>query len=512
MMSSAFMPFDDRGDDLVGGVLLDVVTGVVEQGGSMVLELLLPSAALGCAERDVLRALHQQRRAVVHRLQSPLDFGEERSAADDFAREHVGTARGTTVSVVRDDGSAPLRRNRSFVLLWSSHSVSLVGSQVTVLALPLIAAITVGASAWQMGVLVACGRAPYLFVGLPAGVWIDRLPRRQVCLVCAIGQALMLSVVPLADALGLLTFALLSAVAFVTGAFAVFADIAMLSLVPMVVPPGRLTTGQAAMEASQSVSQVAGPALAGWLVQLLTAPLAVLADALSFVFAASVMARIRIAEQSRHDADRSSMWRQIMSGAGAVFGHRVLRYVTLCTTTHILFFNAFTAVFVLYLVHDLELNPSAVGAVLAAGAVGGLGGTMVAVRLSAYIGFGRTMAAAIAVAGLSSALVVVTRTASSVACAQVLMWFALQIYNVLQVPVRYALTPEVMHGRVNATIRTTVWGMAPLGALLGGTAGNLVGLGTTLVVSGVGAALASCWLIAARITRVHDLEEVISYQ
>lgn len=164
------------------------------------------------------------------------------------------------------------------MLLWSGHSVSLVGSQVTILALPLIAVITLGASAWQMGVLVAYGRAPYLFVGLPAGVWIDRLPRRQVCLVCAIGQALTLSVVPLADAMGLLTFALLSAVAFVTGAFAVFADIAMLSLVPMVVPRGRLTAGQAAMEASQSVSQVAGPALAGWLVQLLTAPLAVLAD------------------------------------------------------------------------------------------------------------------------------------------------------------------------------------------------------------------------------------------
>lgn len=401
------------------------------------------------------------------------------------------------------------------MLLWSGHSVSLVGSQVTILALPLIAVITLGASAWQMGVLVAYGRAPYLFVGLPAGVWIDRLPRRQVCLVCAIGQALTLSVVPLADAMGLLTFALLSAVAFVTGAFAVFADIAMLSLVPMVVPRGRLTTGQAAMEASQSVSQVAGPALAGWLVQLLTAPLAVLADALSFVIAASAMARIRIAEQPRHEADRSSMWRQIMSGAGAVFGHRVLRYVTLCTTTHILFFNAFTAVFVLYLVHDLELTPSTVGAVLAAGAVGGLGGTMVAARLSAYIGLGRTMAAAIVVAGLSSALVVVARSVSSVvvvAGAQVLMWFTLQIYNVVQVPVRYALTPEIMHGRVNATIRTTVWGMAPLGALLGGTAGNLVGLRTTLVVSGVGAALASCWLIAARITRIRDLEDAISYQ
>ncbi|MFG1791136.1 MFS transporter [Nocardia sp. NPDC049149] len=402
------------------------------------------------------------------------------------------------------------------MLLWSGHSVSLIGSQVTVLALPLVAAITLGASAWEMGVLVACGRAPYLVLGLPAGVWIDRWPRRKVFMVCALGQAVTLAMVPLAGTADLLSLALLAVVAFVAGAFAVFADIATLSLVPMVVPRDQLTSSQGALETSQSVSQIAGPALAGWLVQVLTAPLAILADAVSFLVAAITMGRIRIQEPSAGKEPGAGMIHQIMAGAGAVFGHRVLRYVTLCTTTHILFFNAFTAVFVLYLVRDLGMSPSVVGAALSAGAVGGVIGSIAAARLSARIGMGRTMTGAIVVAGTGSALVVVARDSSVasvalVAGTQVLMWCALQIYNVLQVPVRYAVTPAAMHGRVNATVRTTVWGTAPLGALIGGLAGNLVGLPTTLIVSGVGAALAAVWLIGTRVTRIDNLDAAMEF-
>ncbi len=398
------------------------------------------------------------------------------------------------------------------MLLWSGQSISLIGSQVTVLALPLVAALTLGANAWQMGVLTACGRAPYLVLGLPAGVWVDRLPRRKVFIACAFGQAATLASIPVAAGLGLLSLALLSVVAFTAGAFAVFADIATLSLVPMVVPRTQLTTGQGALETSQSAAQIAGPALAGWLVQALTAPLAILADAASFLISALAVANIRTQEVRRDpDAVPQRMIRQIIAGARAVFGHRVLRNVTLCTTTHIVCFNAYTAVFVLYLVRDLHLSPAVVGAALSAGAVGGLIGSVAAVHVGARLGLGRTMATAIVATGLASATAAAAgrlpvSAIAVVATAQLLMWFALQIYNVLQVPIRYAVTPEAMHGRVNATIRTTVWGIAPLGALIGGTAGNLIGLRTTLVASGIGAALAALWLIATRTTAIRDLD------
>ncbi|SDD67255.1 Transmembrane secretion effector [Actinokineospora iranica] len=399
--------------------------------------------------------------------------------------------------------SVPLRRNRSFVLLWAGQSVSLVGSQVTVVALPLVAVVTLGAGAWEMGVLAACGRVPYLLFGLPAGVWVDRLPRKRVLVVCGVGQAVALGVVPAAAVGGVLSLGLLAGVAFVAGVFAVFADIAALALVPLVVPRAQLTAGQGALEVGQSVSQVSGPAVAGWLVQALSAPVAIVADALSFLVSAVTAGGIRVPESAGRAVERDSMARQIAAGARAVFGKRVLRHVTLCTATHIFFYNAFTAVLVLYLVRDLALSPSVLGATLSAGAVGGLAGSAVAARLGARFGSGPTMAAAIVVAGAASCLVVaaggaVAASVAVVAGSQALMWFAMQVYNVLQVPVRYALTPDHLHGRVNATIRTTVWGLAPLGALAGGLAGDALGVRVSLLGAGIGAAMAALWLVLGR--------------
>jgi MFS family permease len=367
-------------------------------------------------------------------------------------------------------------------------------------ALPLVA-VALGAGAWDMGVLAACGRLPYLIFGLPAGVWVDRLPRRRVLMVCGAGQAVTLGLVPAAAWADLLSFQLLVTVAFVTGTLAAFADIAALALVPVVVPGSRLISAQGALETSQSGAQIAGPALAGWLVQALSAPVAILVDAVSFLLSTGTVAAIEVHEPTRHKADRPTMRRQIADGARAVFGQRILRYVTLCTTTHIFFFNAFTAVLVLFLSRDLGMTPSVLGATLAAGAVGGLVGSITAARIGRAFRPSRVMAAAIMLAGAGSALVALAGpSVAVVAGAQALMWFALQVYNVLQVPLRYALTPPAIHGTVNATIRTTVWGTAPFGALTGGVLGDTIGLRATVIVSGVGAVCAALWLILTRFT------------
>jgi MFS family permease len=381
-----------------------------------------------------------------------------------------------------------LWRNGSFALLWTGHTVSLVGSQVTVIAVPLIAAFTLGAGPWEIGVVTACGRLPYLVFGLPAGVWADRLPRRAVAAVCAVGQALALGVVPVAAAVGVLSVPLLAAVAFVAGAFAVVGDIAGLALVPMVVPREQLTRAQGAVEVGQATAQIAGPALGGWLVGAITAAGALLADAATFLVAALTLVRLRVVgEQPRATG---GVW----DGVRAVFGHHALRRVTLCTATHVFWFNAFTVVVLLYLVSERNLTAAQAGLTLSVGAVGGLVGALVAARLGERWGRRRTMAAAILVTGGGQALVVVEPfTAVAV------MWFALQIYNVHQVPVRYEATPTALHGRVNATIRTAVWGTAPAGALVGGLLGQVVGLGATLVVSGLGAAAACLWLVRARV-------------
>ncbi|MBB5803997.1 MFS family permease [Saccharothrix ecbatanensis] len=382
----------------------------------------------------------------------------------------------------------PLWRNGSFALLWTGHTVSLVGSQVTVIAVPLIAAFTLGAGPWEIGVVTACGRLPYLVFGLPAGVWADRLPRRAVAAACAVGQAVALGVVPVAAAVGVLSVPLLAAVAFVAGAFAVVGDIAGLALVPMVVPREQLTRAQGAVEVGQATAQIAGPALGGWLVGAITAAGALLADAATFLVAALTLVRLRVVgEQPRATG---GVW----DGVRAVFGHHALRRVTLCTATHVFWFNAFTVVVLLYLVSERNLTAAQAGLTLSVGAVGGLVGALVAARLGERWGRRRTMVAAILVTGGGQALVVVEPF-----MAVAVMWFALQIYNVHQVPVRYEATPTALHGRVNATIRTAVWGTAPAGALVGGLLGQVVGLGATLVVSGLGAAAACLWLVRARV-------------
>jgi MFS family permease len=383
----------------------------------------------------------------------------------------------------------PLGRNRSFLVWWAGQSVSLVGSQVTVVAVPLVAALALGAGAWEIGVVTACGRLPYLVFGLPAGVWADRLPRRAVAGVCAVGQAVSLGVVPVAAGLDVLSVGLLAAVAAVAGTFAVFGDIAGLALVPMVVPAGQLTRAQGVVEVGQATAQVAGPALGGWLVGAVTAAGAVLADAASFLVAAVTLLWVRVAERPQAGA---GMW----AGVRAVFGHRGLRRVTLCTATQVFWFNAFTVVVLLHLVSALGLSAAQAGLTLSVGAVGGLLGALVAARLGERWGRRRTMVAALLVTGAGQALVAVDQV---VIVAVAVMWFALQVYNVHQVPVRYEVTPAALHGRVNATIRTAVWGTAPAGALVGGLLGDAVGPRATLVLSGLGVATACLWLTRARV-------------
>lgn len=370
----------------------------------------------------------------------------------------------------------PVWRDRAFLLLWSGQSVSLVGSQVTALALPLVAALTLGASAWEMGVLAACARAPYLVLGLPAGAWVDRLPRRPLLVACALGQAAVLGVVPLADALDVLSVPLLCSVAVGAGAFAVVGDIGMLALVPLVVPADRLTRAQGAFETSQSTAQVAGPALAGWLVAAFGAPIALLADALSFVVSAATVAGIRVREVVERGGG-------VFAGVRLVFGQRLLRRVTLCTATLMFWVSAFLALLPLHLARD-GLSPGRIGLVLAVGAAGGLLGALVAPRLGE-----NAMPVVVAVAGVGAAGVVLHPLTIA------LMWFGVQIYHVLQVPVRYRLTPASLHGRVNAAIRTAVWGATPVGALVGGVVAETAGVGTALVVSGAGAGVACLWLV-----------------
>jgi MFS family permease len=398
--------------------------------------------------------------------------------------------------------------------LWAGQSVSYLGSQVSLLALPLTAAVVLGAGPVQMGVLTALGRAPYLLFGLPVGVWVDRLPRRRSLVAVNLALAVVLAVVPAGALLGWLSLGLLYVVAFLSGALTVFFDIAYLAYVPVLVPAGQRPGAQGMIEVTQSTGQLAGPAVGGWLVQVLTAPVAVAVDAVSYLVAAVSVGMIADGEPVRAGVGGSGVVSAIRAGLRVVFGQPVLRAVTLATTTLVFWTSATSSVLVLYLLRCLGFAPWVLGVVLSAGAVGGLLGALTAPGLGRRVGMGPVMAAALVVTGVGAALTPVAGLVPAgaaivvVVVSQVVTWWGQQVYHVQQVPVRYALTVDEMHGRVNATIRTVVWGTAPLGALLGGFLGHLWGLPAVLVVAAAGTAASAVWILASPARWLHHTSDL----
>ncbi|GAA1751461.1 MFS transporter [Luedemannella helvata] len=404
-----------------------------------------------------------------------------------------------------------------FRRLWLGTAVSTVGNQVSLLALPLTAAVVLGAGPVEMGVLTALNRAPYLALGLVVGVWVDRIPRRTVLVAAALGLAATLGAIPTAAALGRLSLPLLYATALLAGTQIIFLEVASLAAVPMVVPPEHRPATQRDIELTMSGAQLLGPALGGALVQALTAPIAIAFDAVTYLVAALAATRLRAGRTvAARPAGRAGLLAQISEGVRLVTGERVLRAVTLATATFVFWTTAYTAILVLFLVRDVGLGAGVLGAVLACGAVGGITGAALAGPLGRRLGSGRAMATGLITGGLGAALAPLSLTvpppaaAFVVALSQALMWGGQQAHTVHQVPVRYALCPDHLHGRVNATIRTTVWGSSTVGALLGGVLGATIGLPATLAATGVAAALAAGWIVASPARRLRSSTDLIS--
>ena len=405
--------------------------------------------------------------------------------------------------------SAGLWRHADFLKLWAGQTVSQLGSQVTQLALPLTAALTLEATAWQMGVLGAAAFAPFLLFGLFAGVWVDRLPRRRILVAADLGRALLLGLIPLAAQLGVLRIELLCAVGFLAGVLTVFFDVAYQSYLPALVDRSQLVEGNAKLEVSRSVAQVGGLGVGGALVQLLTAPVAIAVDALSFLASAVFLATIRCAEPRAPADTRPNIWTEIREGLGVVLGNPLLRAIAGCTATANLFSNIGMAVYVLYVTRELGVTPALLGVVFAAGSGGALVGALLASRIADWIGLGPTIVGVALLFPLGGLLVVVAGgpplvVAAILIAAQAATNFCGPVYNVNQVSLRQAITPDRLQGRTNATMRFVVWGTIPIGALVGGFLGDAIGLRATLLVGALGGGLAFLWMLLSPVRGLHE--------
>jgi MFS family permease len=385
-----------------------------------------------------------------------------------------------------------LWQHPNFLKFWAGETVSVFGSQITLLALPLTAVLMLGATPLQMGILGAVEVAPFLFISLFAGVWVDRWRLRPLMIMVDIGRAILLGSIPAVYALGWLSIEYLYVVAVLTGVFTVFFDVAYQSYLPVLVERDKLVEGNGKLEVSRSVAQIAGPGLAGTLVQLVSAPVTLALDAISFAFSALFLGLIKHTEPARAATQaKRNIWREIGEGMGVVFGSRYLRPIAACTGIGNLFGNIGSAVYTIYLVRELHLDAVVLGLIFGLGSIGALLGALMNGWLTDRLGLGPTIlltAVVFCIGPLATPLAngpVPVLMLILTAGYFITSWSS-PIYNINQLSLRQAITPRRLLGRMNASMRFLVWGTMPVGSLLGGLLGELIGLRATLLVAALG--------------------------
>ncbi|HRW08205.1 MAG TPA: MFS transporter, partial [Caldilineaceae bacterium] len=340
-----------------------------------------------------------------------------------------------------------------------------------------------------------------LLLGLFAGVWVDRTQRRGLLILADVGRGLLLLLIPLAAWLGALQITLLYAILFLTGTFDLLFGAAYHAYLPALVARPQLVAANSKLEISRSAAEIAGPTLGGWLIQLLSAPLAILADAGSFFLSALALSTIRQPEAAPTTSDKDEpLLRQLGAGLRLLRANRILLVITISTGIATFFNAALEAVYLLYMTRVLGLSSGLIGLIFGAGSVGFLVGALLPDWLAKRIGLGPMLIAGMMILAISDFVLPLAAGAQTLVVAlligaQVSFGLGLTLYNVGQVSLRQSITPDHLLGRMNATLDFAVAGLIPLGALLGGFAGEWIGLRGTLLVAAGGELLAVVWLV-----------------
>lgn len=406
-----------------------------------------------------------------------------------------------------------LWQNADFMRLWAGETISVFGSQITALALPLTAVVTLEATASQVGFLEAIGFAPYFVITLFAGVWVDRYRRRPMLVWTNLGQGLLLGLIPLAAWLGALRMELLYAVAFLAGLLHVMFQMAYQAYLPTLVERDHLVEGNSKLQLSVSAASVGGPGLAGLLVEWVTAPLAMVADSLSFLAAARAAARIRRPEPAPAGGARDgSLWRGIGQGLRTVLFNPYLRAMLGEAGTYNIFGTAIHTLFVLYAVRELGIRPGLLGLMYAAGSAGSILGSLAARPLVARFGVGTAMTGTYLVACASPLLIPLATGVPRLTLALLAAWLFLSgvsvtMSNIQVISMRQAVIPPGVFGRTNAAYRFFASGGTPLGALAAGALGDALGLRPALTVVSAGMLLALPWVLFSPLPRLRTMPD-----
>lgn len=407
-----------------------------------------------------------------------------------------------------------VNRNRDFLKLWAGQTISLFGSQITRLAIPLLAALTLHASPLAMSALYAAGSVPDLAIGLFAGVWVDRIRRRPLLIACDLGRVALLLLIPLVAWLSELSVALLVVIELGVGTLTTIFGIAYQAYLPGLVSRDELVDANSRLSASSSLSEVAGPGLAGGMVQLLTAPAAILVDACSYLVSGVMFVLIR-ARESPQQVARGGVWQQIGEGLRVVWRTPLLRAIAGCSGTFNFFDSFLLAVYVIYLTRELVLSAGVAGLVFTVGGVGGVLGAVAAGRITERVAVGKIMIGTIVLAaggelGIALAFGSPLAAASIVAVSEATVQAGAVVFSITTTSLRQAATPDQLLGRVNATLRFMRTGLVPIGALLGGIIAEQFGLRAAVTVAGLGTLLAVGWVLDPRVPSLRSIHDVAS--
>jgi len=411
------------------------------------------------------------------------------------------------------DGASPpglddsIWRDGAFVRLWTAASISYVGSFITRTALPLAAIYVLGAGAIEISALRSLELVGWLLVGLVAGAWVDRLRRRPVMIAADLGRALLLGSIPIAAIAGVLTLAQLIVVAFFAATLSTFFNSASKAYLPTIVRRSRLIAANSAMSASASGAEFAGFALSGFLVEILTAPIAIALDALSFVVSALFLGTIRRTEPPRPAvADREPVLHEIREGIRVVIRTPILRSLAAAHAANHILWGVFGATYLLFATHEVGLGPAAIGVIAALGGIGSLVGATITGRLVRRFGVGRTMSVAVIVMSVGDALIPLAPSGAVVIGAAFLIGQQLigdsagTVFEVVERSVTQSIVDGRILGRVNATIEFVTTFLALVGSILGGVVAEVLGLRAALIVGVLGGATAILfvWLSPVR--------------
>ena len=397
----------------------------------------------------------------------------------------------------------------AFRVFWAGQTISLLGDQVTLIAVPLVAVQLLHAGPSAMGYLTAAGWLPYLLFALHAGAWVDRRRRRRRVMIAAdLGRALVLASVAAAYALGALTLAQLFVVAILAGTLSVFFNVSTSALFVSMVPRESYPQGYSLLNGSRAFAFVSGPALGGFLVQVFSGPVALLVDAASFLLSAFSMTRI--GPQEPPPAPRAPG--QILAGARFIVDSPIMRASLAATATINLFNFAFSALYVLYAVRELHLQAGTIGLILGSTGVGGLLGSLISSRLSRLIGVGRAFLLGsllfplplllVPLAGGPRWLVLAFLFTAEFGCGLGVMILDISIGTIFA-----ALIPDRLRARVSGAYTVINYGVRPVGAVLGGVLGAVIGVRQALFVAAVGAILGFLWLLPSPLPRMRELPE-----